>query len=207
MTMWSNKIGNDTEVAVSQPKWYAEVTVVNLDKADQTKGLNLSKAKASYEVGDKVMVVPVKDVPDNLEGNIGKVYTVKKVSNARYTFDEGNIEGSGLVFLIKFNYNKELENELPYTIVPITVEMIQSDRKNGYPLYRKGIRSAGWYKWVGLDMPNGRTKVLSELLVAMNLHSPTETEDDEPVKPFEPIEGEEGEDGIKFDEDSNIKLQ
>lgn len=208
MSSWNKLIGNESEIAYSQPKWYSEVTIVNLDKVDQTNGLDLSNAKATYEVGDKIMVLPVVDIPDNLDGNPGKVYTVKEVDLFTCTFEEGTIEGSGKVFLIKFNYNKELENELPYTLVPITVEMIQADRKNGYPLYHKGIRSAGWYRWCGLDMPNGRTKVLSELLVAMNLHSPKEDEgeDDEPVKPFEPIPGESGEDGIKFDNDGSIKL-
>lgn len=207
--LFDNKIGNDSEVASSMPKWYARTTVVNPAKATTEDGyLNIARG-TTYSVGDKLMFIQCNDFATNIANNSGKVYTVSKVvGNRKYTFEEGLPTDDSLFFVILFADNRQLETDKPQAIVPVTVEMIDADRKDpDHKLLNVGLSTPGWYRWQMISRDDRQPMVISELLVAMTLHSPTSTTDPDVGESFTPEQGDgQSDPGIEFDDQGEITL-
>ncbi len=210
MKIWDTKIGNETEVAASMPKWYARTTVVDLARATTEDGyLDLSKASTSYEVGDKLMFIPCKDLDQALIDNAGLIFTVSEVTvSGKYKFAEGSVGSEGVFFIVKFMRNENLEVQEQQALVPITIEMIEEDRKGDHKLRKLGLRQPGWYRWQLIDRGDRPAKVISNLLVSLkSFHSPDGTSGDA-GETFQPGVGLAETDGqIVFDGDQGeIKL-
>lgn len=223
---WSNQISNDTQLAVSMPKWYALTAVVDLDKAKTEDGfLDMSKAP-TYKVGDEIMFIACgteDQFNQALTDNSGLIYTVSEVvGNNKVKFEQGEVQGSGLHFGVLFLKNSgfdvdDLENTATSLVknereamVPVTVEMLQADEKvEGHPLRALGLQCPGWYRWTQIKRVRPETvpesyKTIAELLVSMKgFHSPTSTSGDA-GETFQPDGQGDGE--LEFDQDGEITL-
>lgn len=181
MKIWNTSIGNATEIAASMPHWYARTTVIDLKRATLEDGsLDFSKASTQFVKGDKVMFIPCNDFEKVLVDNKGLVFTVASVSpSMHYTFEEGKVGEEGLFFVVKFMYNEHLTSGSEVAMVPVTLEMIDNDRKTTKALRSVGLKQPGWYRWRSVDRQERDPMITCELLVSIKkFHSPDGTSGD-----------------------------
>lgn len=210
MKIWNTSIGNATEIAASMPHWYARTTVIDLKRATLEDGsLDFSEASTQFVEGDKVMFIPCNDFDNVLVDNKGLVFTVATVSpSMHYTFEEGSVGKEGLFFVVKFMYNKHLTPGSEVAMVPVTLEMIDNDRKTTKVLRSVGLKQPGWYRWRSVDRKERDPMITCELLVSVkNFHSPDGTSGDA-GESFQPGQGLDPSDGqLIFDPvDGSITL-
>lgn len=210
MKIWNTSIGNATEIAASMPHWYARTTVIDLKRATLEDGsLDFSKASTQFVEGDKVMFIPCNDFDNVLVDNKGLVFTVATVSpSMHYTFEEGSVGKEGLFFVVKFMYNKHLTPGSEVAMVPVTLEMVDNDRKTTKVLRSVGLKQPGWYRWRSVDRKERDPMITCELLVSVkNFHSPDGTSGDA-GESFQPGQGLDPSDGqLIFDPvDGSITL-
>lgn len=210
MKIWNTSIGNATEIAVSMPHWYARTTVIDLKRATLEDGsLDFSKASTQFVKGDKVMFVPCNDFDKVLVDNKGLVFTVATVTpSMHYTFEEGKVGEEGLFFVVKFIYNEHLTPGAEVAMVPVTLEMIDNDRKTTKALRAVGLKQPGWYRWRSVDRQEHDPMITCELLVSIKkFHSPAGTSSDA-GETFQPGPGLDPSDGqLIFDPvDGSITL-
>lgn len=197
MKIWNTSIGNATEIAASMPHWYARTTVIDLKRATLEDGsLDFSKASTQFVKGDKVMFVPCNDFDKVLVDNKGLVFTVATVTpSMHYTFEEGKVGEEGLFFVVKFIYNEHLTPGAEVAMVPVTLEMIDNDRKTTKALRAVGLKQPGWYRWRSVDRQERDPMVTCELLVSIKkFHSPAGTSSDA-GETFQPGPGLDPSDG------------
>ncbi len=212
MKIWDTQIGNATEIAASMPKWYARTTVIDLKRATLEDGsIDFSKASAQYQVGDVLMFIPCNDFDKALVDNKGAQFTVTEVTpDMHYKFAE-KPASEGVFFVVKFMYNEHFEASDKFAMVPVTIEMIENDRKTEDKKLRNlGLKQPGWYKWRMVDRSSSKRSpmISAELSVSIKrFHSPDGTSSDA-GETFQPVPGAGVEEGqLIFDPvDGSITL-
>ena len=209
LKQYDKQIANDTQLAASMPKWYARTTVVDFARAKDGEYLDLSRG-TSYQVGDRLMFIQCNNFEQALTDDLGQVYTVSEATaSGRYKFEQGiPAIDSGLYFVILFLENKDHAADVREALIPVTIEMIDQDRKDEtHPLRAIGLKQPGWYRWRSVSRTDRDPMITCELLVSMKgFHSPDSTSTDS-GEAFDPdLGGTPDDSGIRFDENGEITL-